>query len=235
MLSWISLLAERGYENPAIFALEYTLVPDATFPTQLQETISGYQHVLSVARDPSIVCVSGDSAGAALILSLLLYIANPSRDIGRVIGNGDGGGIKRPALAVLISPWATLVSSRYRNSTSDYLDANTLKRYGQQFAGSRVSRDDPLVSPGSCKDGLWWRKASPEKGIVVTYGQEEMLAPEIRELTRVLQKAGVTVESEGEAAGIHAWPVASHFVSGSTRERHKGIKNLVEKIRDRVH
>jgi hypothetical protein len=52
LLSWLSLLCEAGYSNPAIFALEYTLVPDASFPTQLCDTIAGYRHVLSVARRP---------------------------------------------------------------------------------------------------------------------------------------------------------------------------------------
>lgn len=208
-------------------------MPDAIFPTQLQETVSGYQHVLTVAKDPAIVCVSGDSAGATLILGLLLYVANGNGDIGKDISKSSG--IERPGLAVLISPWVTLASPRYQNSTSDYLDADTLQGYGLQFAGNRVSKDDPLVSPGSCRDGVWWRKASPRKGIIVTYGQEEVFAPEIRELTHVLQKAGVTIESEEEVGGIHAWPVASHFVSGSTRERHKGIKSLVEKIRERIH
>src|SRR3569833_3354868 len=79
LLSWLHLLRCSGYKNPAIFALEYTLVPDGVFPTQLVEALHGYEHVLSFARDPAKVVVSGDSAGAAIVLSLLLYLSQRAR------------------------------------------------------------------------------------------------------------------------------------------------------------
>lgn len=63
LLSWLSLLKVSGYRNPAIFSIEYTLVPDSSFPTQLDEMVAGYEHVVEMACDPSIVCVAGDSAG----------------------------------------------------------------------------------------------------------------------------------------------------------------------------
>jgi acetyl esterase/lipase len=223
LLSWLSLLSEAGYRNPAIFALEYTLVPDASFPTQLFETIAGYKHVLTVARDPSIVCVGGDSAGGTLILSLLLYLADSRNNIGK------------PALAVLISPWVTLDSPRHQNNTSDYLDASTLRRYGELYAGNSVPVSDLIISPGNCKDIGWWQRASPSKGIFITYGSEEVFEPEIKEFTRLLQKAGVVVTSQEEAGGIHAWPVASLFLSRSSEKRFKGLRSLVKMIRDSVH
>ena len=71
LLAWVSLLEAAGFQNPALFALDYTLVPDAVYPRQLQETYFGYLHVLSIVKDPSRICVSGDSAGATLILSFL--------------------------------------------------------------------------------------------------------------------------------------------------------------------
>lgn len=222
LLSWLSLLSEAGYKNPAIFALEYTLVPDASFPTQLCETIAAYRHVLSVARDPSIVCLGGDSAGATLITSLLLYLADSRDQIGK------------PALALLISPWVTLDSPRHQNNTSDYLDAFTLQRYGEQYAGGRVPINDPILSPGDCMNTGWWRKASPTQGVFITYGAEEVFAPEIKEFARLLQKAGVAVKSEEEPGGIHAWPVASMFLSCSPEKRFKGLRSLVKTIRESV-
>ena len=98
LLAWLSLLKDSGYSNPAIFALEYDLVPDAQFPTQLEQTVTGYEYVCSITRDPSRICVSGDSAGATLILSLLL-----------MIGGKPDHEKKRPGFASLISPWPTLV------------------------------------------------------------------------------------------------------------------------------
>ncbi|KAK4039918.1 monoterpene epsilon-lactone hydrolase, partial [Parachaetomium inaequale] len=227
LLTWLSSLSAAGYKNPAIFALEYTLVPDASFPTQVEETLKGYEHVLEVVRDPSVVCVSGDSAGATLILCLLLRLGN-----NRANGHGhDKQPPPKPALAVLISPWATLVSTRHKNTASDYLDVQQLRHYGAQFAGSRISATDPLVSPGCCKDVLWWKRSSPTKGIVITHGTEEVLAPEIEELVDTLREAKVVVGSKAELGGIHAWPVASLFLSRSREGRLDGLMTMTSEIR----
>ena len=242
LLTWLSLLsaAGSGYNNPAIFALDYTLVPDASFPTQLRQAVGGYRHVLAAARNPSIVCVSGDSAGGALVLSLLLHLA--TQETGHCDGEYEEGSRDgsvrdtwRPALAILISPWATLISPRHRDSASDYLDVNTLHKYGLQYAGNKVSLDDPLVSPGSCRDPSWWEKASPTGGFCITYGQDEVFASDIRELARTLQQAGASVRVKEEIGGIHAWPVASMFLSSPAERRLRGVKGLVEMIRKQVY
>ncbi|KAK3368226.1 Alpha/Beta hydrolase protein [Podospora didyma] len=229
LLSLVSLLTSAGYHNPAVFALEYTLVPNASFPTQLRETIGAYEHVLSVAEDPSIVCVSGDSAGATLILSLLLHLGCTEAD-----GQDRSSQLRKPALALLVSPWVTLVSTRHKNTDSDYLDVQQLHRYGKQFAGSNVFLRDPRASPGCCKDVAWWRRASPSNGIFITYGKEEVFAAEIEELIGVLQQANVLVGSKGEAGGIHAWPVASLFLSSTRGKRLHGLKTMTREIRKRV-
>jgi acetyl esterase/lipase len=229
LLTWLSVLSLSGYDNPAIFGLDYTLVPDASFPTQVDETLRGYGHVLALAQDPSIVCVSGDSAGAALILCLLLRLGDvrPSR-------RGTGQQHPKPALAVLISPWATLVSTRHMNTVSDYLDVRQLHQYARQFAGSSTSVADPLVSPGCCMDSSCWKRSSPSEGIVITYGTDEVLAPDIEALVDTLEKAGVTVGVRAESGGIHAWPVASLFLSSSRDGRLEGLKTMTREIRGRV-
>ena len=229
LLTWLSVLSSSGFKNPAIFALDYTLVPDASYPTQIHEAIEGYRYVLKVARDPAIVCVSGDSAGATLMLSLLLHLSCKDPKAKRY-----GVGLPMPGLAVLISPWTTLVSPRHTNTTSDYLDAEQLSTYGKQFSGNKISWSDPLVSPGCCHDAAWWKRASPSKGIFIAYGEEEVFAPEVHDLTARLNKAGVWVRSEVAPGGIHAWPVASLFLSTSREKRLKGVNDLTKEIRQRL-
>lgn len=229
LLTWLSVLRSSGYHNPAIFALEYTLVPDGSFPTQAEETLAGYEHVLTVAQDPSRVCVSGDSAGAMLVLCLLLRLGDD-----RANGHTDKQRLPTPGLAVLISPWVTLVSTRHKNTVSDYLDVQQLRQYGAQFAGSRISVTDPLVSPGCCKDISWWRRSSPSEGIFITYGTEEVLAPEIEDLLATLREADVVVGSKAEPGGIHAWPVASLFLSSSREGRLEGLMTMTEHVRRHI-
>ncbi|KAK3061580.1 hypothetical protein LTR53_019725, partial [Teratosphaeriaceae sp. CCFEE 6253] len=117
------------------------------------EALSGYKYCLAIAEDPRKICVSGDSAGATLILSLLLCMS-------------DYAGMKNkmPGLAIPISPWAVIVNPKHKNTASDYLDKDSLHLYGSQYIGAKASSDDPLVSPGSCRDLAWWRRASPTMG-----------------------------------------------------------------------
>jgi acetyl esterase/lipase len=227
LLVWHTLLKNSGFRNPAIFALEYTLVPDACYPTQLQQTMAGYKHALSIIQDSSKVCVSGDSAGALLILSLLLHLAHTS-------DNEMEMDSIRPGMAILISPWVTLISVNDKNTPSDYIDADSLHLYAHQYAGNKVAVSDPLVSPGNCKDLELWRRATPSKGFGILFGSEEVFAPEIRDLVILLRKTGATVDTREEEGGIHAWPVAALFLSGTHEERQKGLKTIVHMISEHM-
>lgn len=223
LIVWVSLLKDAGYHNPALFALEYTLVPEAIYPTQVQQALAGYKYVLSIAPDPSRVCVSGDSAGATLILSLLLCLS-------------DYSSLKKsiPGLAVIISPWAAIVSPKNQNTRSDYLNAESLLLYGRQYVGKRASADDPVVSPGRCKDLNWWRRASPTAGWFFIYGAEEVFAPETEDLVATLKKADLTVTQHEEKGWVHAWPVVKLFLCNRQDERLSGLKSILQVTTERI-
>lgn len=205
-------LKEAGFKNPAIFALEYTLVPDATYPTQLSEAFAGYQHVLSVI-DRNMVCIAGDSAGGTLALSLLLRLATT-----------DANSI--PSFVTLFSPWTVLVSNK-RNSASDYLDATQLNHYGRLYAG-KTPVDDKIASPGCCTDLRLWGRAMPKKGMLCTYGTEELLYNEIDAFLNQLEKVGMVMRIEEET--IHAWPIAAIFLGTEAEERHRTLKQVAQTV-----
>lgn len=223
LVNWIVILKKAGYSNPAIYALDYSLVPDAVFPTQLNQTISGYEFVLSMAGDPSRICVSGDSAGGTLILSLLLHRSQTDR-----------GNLEKPALAALISPWVTLVSPRNTNSKRDFLDMDRLHHYAQKYCGTQGSVDDPVVSPGACEDLSWWKRASPKAGFVCFYGSEEIFSREIRRWRGILEKAGCEYREWEEPYAVHVWPVVDLFTDPSSTGRVRGLVELSRLIRERM-
>lgn len=243
LLAWLSLLLKHSqqqsekrqgsrnpFSNAAIFSLEYSLVPDASYPTQLHQVIRGYQHALSLVQgNADRVIVAGDSAGATLILSLLLHLGDncDSSD-----SSDTDNASKLPVLATLISPWTTLVSPLHHNTLSDYLDVQTLSLYGHQYAGSKVSVDDPLASPGNCEDVELWRKATPRKGWYICYGSEEVFAAEIRRLADTLQKTvgAEKVRVHEDRGNIHAWPVAALYLGETREERLRGLEKLVDVI-----
>lgn len=234
LFSWLSLLKGSGYKNPAIFGIEYTLVPDASFPTQLDEMVAGYEHVLEMAGDPSIVCVAGDSAGGTLVLSLLLHLARPQLVNRGGQSPGASRHLEKPGMAVLISPWTNLQSPLHQNNRSDFLDAPTLHLYAAQYAGSIELVTDRVASPGECKDLGWWKEATPSKGFFVMYGEEEVFAPEIESFVQMLRKAGTLISSHGENGGVHAWPVASMFVSDTDGKRLRGLNRIVSEMKSRI-
>jgi acetyl esterase/lipase len=226
LLVWLSLLKKSGFRNPAIFALEYSLAPEACYPVQLQQAKAGYEYVLSITKDSSKICVGGDSAGGAIILSFLLHLARSSKselELGRL----------RPGMALLISPWVTLVSSKDGNTRSDYLDIASLQLYAQQYAGSKISVHDPLISAGKCKDSELWIQLSPSKGFGILFGEEEVFAPEIRGLITLLQRSGIDITIREEKGGIHCWPVATLYLSSTKEDRQRGLKSIVDIIQEK--
>lgn len=246
LLSWHALLVQQGYQNPAIFALEYTLVPDEKYPTQVYETLRGYKHVLSIAGDPKKVVIAGDSAGGTLMLTLLLELghmneARAFKEKGDDSAPSEGESqqsLRRasesplPGLCVLISPWARLISTKHENSASDYLDRDTLWKYATQYAGHTHAYDQ-TASPGQCGDHRVWAEASPPCGFFITYGSEEVFAPDIKDLINTLVKS-TEVDSRSEDGGIHAWPVVSLFLSSTEDKRLKGLRTLTSAIRKHI-
>ncbi|RGP69956.1 hypothetical protein FLONG3_7613 [Fusarium longipes] len=242
LMTWHHLLVEAGFKNPAIFALEYTLVPDQVYPRQVLEALEGYRHVLEVVKDASKVCVSGDSAGGSLILSLLL-------ELGAQAGNQDKKGVKPdarggladpdsvhlplPRMATLISPWITLMSNLHYNSKSDFLDKRTLWRYATEYAGENMVQQQP-ASPGNCVDDKLWRAASPERGYFIIFGEEEVFAPDVEDFLKRQARIGVQAEGQKFDGGIHAWPVASLFLSSTEEKRLQGLRTAVKEIRRRM-
>lgn len=45
------------------FGLEYSLAPEAKFPTQVEQAVAGYKYLLDQNIDASNIAVLGDSAG----------------------------------------------------------------------------------------------------------------------------------------------------------------------------
>ncbi|KAI5779754.1 Alpha/Beta hydrolase protein [Geopyxis carbonaria] len=214
LLSWVSILRERGFKNPAVFALEYTLIPDEVYPVQLQQTLAAYSHVLStVGYDSDRVVVGGDSAGGLLVLSLLLRLGETGKE--------------KPAFATLISPWTHLVSEENKNTASDFLDSDKLNEYGRIYAGDE-NPSDPTVSPGDCLDMELWRAAMPTKGIAFYYGSEELFFENIKTLAKQLSTVGPVLCREDES--VHAWPFAAMFLGRDRSERRKGLDIICEDI-----
>jgi acetyl esterase/lipase len=221
LMTWVSVLRDHGFKNPAVFALEYTLVPEKTYPHQLEETLAGYAYVLSRTFGSRRVVVSGDSAGGMLVLSMLLHLGSSKEEAQR----------ERPEYAALISPWTHLVSGNNKNTVSDFLDSDRLNGHGRQYAGTK-NPEDPTVSPGDCFDMKLWTDSMPRSGMGFYYGSEELFRVNIEILTKRLRAVGRVVCREDES--VHAWPVAAMFLESDVRKRRGGLDKISRDIANAV-
>jgi acetyl esterase/lipase len=200
---------EAGFRCPAVFALEYSLVPENVWPAQLAETVDGYRYVISRAARGNVV-LAGDSAGAALALGLLLFLR----------------GRETPAFAALVSPW-TRLSGGYGDSRGDYLEESRLR----EVAGVYAAGEDlhaPLLAPAECVDDSWWRESLPAAGMAMYWGSREVLRPGIVELVARLERVAKIVARESDE--VHCWPVAAVFLAAEPKERESALRVMCRDI-----
>jgi acetyl esterase/lipase len=77
-------------------APRYRLAPGFPFPCGLQDCLAAYLYLLT-CQDPNTITLAGDSAGAGMVLSMLVILRDQ--------------GVPLPAGAILISPWVDLTHS----------------------------------------------------------------------------------------------------------------------------
>lgn len=129
---------------------------------------------------PSAITLIGDSAGAHLMLSLLLHLRHPNPLVSPLELKDNFSG------AVLISPWVAMSStgeSMQANSDKDIISAATLEYWAQNFLGG--AKPDAWYSP-SLAPTEWWADLAVDE-MLVLYGEDEILRDEASRLCEKLQ------------------------------------------------
>lgn len=138
--------------------------------------------------------------------------------------------LRHPDLALLISPWVTLKTHLHRKTDLDYIQPDILHRFADVYTGGMLSYQSP-ASPGSCQDEGVWQAARPQNGYIVTYGEEEGLADDIKYFIEHQKTRGVDVTVLMDQGGVHVWPVLSLQICNTNEKRTKGIESIVREIR----
>ncbi|KAK8099059.1 uncharacterized protein PG998_012300 [Apiospora kogelbergensis] len=115
--------------------------PDGQFPAALQDALAAYYYLLHSKSIPaSQIVLSGDSAGAHIVICMLRYLAEHGEDVG----------LPAPRGALLFSPAINFLEvarnpesiTQKRNYHNDYMDP-TFMAWGAR----RFVTDDPAASP----------------------------------------------------------------------------------------
>ncbi|ANB11481.1 dynamin-like GTPase VPS1 [Sugiyamaella lignohabitans] len=202
LICMVTKLQSQGFRNPAIFAVDYKPAPTGRFSDQMESVVAAWNY-LSTAFDTSQLVLAGDSNGATLALSLLLHIARPYNGIELCDAT------KKPCAAILVSPWTKLYT-KVTNNSSDYINHRILAKYADRYVDDNQIHSDIHHNPGLCRSREWWTRAFPEHGIYLTYGEEEVLAPDIEEFYAITSQCG-KIRIEAEPNQIHSWPVLMYY------------------------
>lgn len=126
-----ALAAAAGIDT---FIVDYRLAPEHPYPAAPQDALSVYRSMLSAGMKS--VAVAGDSAGGALVMSLLLLAKQH--------------GLAMPSCGVLWSPWLNMhgdTESYTRNADVDpTLTMGGLRACARHYVGDTVPEDD-IVRP----------------------------------------------------------------------------------------
>jgi acetyl esterase/lipase len=190
-----------------VWALEYRLAPENPFPAALEDAVAAYDWLAdkSMARE---LFVMGDSAGAGLVLCLLLRL----RD----------AGIPLPCAAVSMSPWTDLAltgASLTENAASDPMltlhDLPDLARY--YLAGTNPQ--NPYASP-------LYGDTFGLPPVLIQVGSDEILRDDA---VRMVEK----LKQYNAQSRLEIWPRMPHvfqlFVP-VLPEAHRAIANVGEFI-----
>lgn len=172
----------------------YTLVPEATFPSQLRQAATVLLHVVQERkREPSSIMISGDSAGGDLVITLLSHILYPLPYVPRITLNAPFRGV------FVYSPWvsySTKFQSFSNNATKDALEHNMLRKWAAMYLGttdgetpiSKTQGGDQYSEP-LLAGVVWWRGVHTiVEEFYIWVGENEIFIDGVKEFFKNFQQ-----------------------------------------------
>jgi monoterpene epsilon-lactone hydrolase len=171
----------------ATLAVEYGLVPEHVFPSQLDTMVAAYVWLLD--RGAPSVAVIGDSCGATLALALALR----ARD----------EGLPRPASLLLMSAWTDLeaTGASYDSGSDPFFTREVVRGLAAGYLAG-ADRRDPLAAPLHAD----MRRLPPT---YLQAGAEESLLDDSKRLADRLRDAGVDVHLDEFADQVHTFQMGA--------------------------
>lgn len=192
-------------DNVAFLFVAYSLVPFATYPTQIHEAAAALDYVISeLRRSPSDVSIAGDSAGGSLCLALLSTLLRPHPDMPQIT-------VEKPLKSmILVGPWLSFrmdYPSMVRNAKKDILTVCSETKWAKNWLDGKVST--PYAEPLNA-EASWWEGAEDKVSrVLCTGGSDELLfdhmplwAEKYKSVTPAQHFEMVIGEHEGHIAPI---------------------------------
>lgn len=165
----------------SIFAVSYTLAPNARYPTQLTQAVEALRYILnSTSRSPSQILLGGDSVGGNLAIGVLSHLAHPHLSI-------EALKVSEPLAGMAAIGPKTSMDDNFDETSiyygGDLITPGTSKMWSRTYLAG-AARDyytDASDAPST------WFQSFPVKEILIVAGQNEILLHKIEAFVKVLK------------------------------------------------
>jgi acetyl esterase/lipase len=140
---WGPVVLAKHMKGP-VLQVQYRLSveEESYFPAALQDGLTTYSYVLTeLGVAPENVVLSGESAGANLVLAMIRYLTDEGK-----------GTLPLPRAGFLWSPWVYLAPDQrtldaHPNAKTDYMKGSLLEWGAERFTPPGWDRSHPYISP----------------------------------------------------------------------------------------
>jgi acetyl esterase/lipase len=212
------IVVESG--QPAVF-LEYTSLPEAKYPVQMNQAYAALEwtakHAADLGADPNRIAVAGNSVGGDMTAALTLMAKDR----------------KGPKISYQVLLWpatdASVDSCSYLRFANDRFLSRGFMKYGWDlYAPTKAERDNPYVSP--LRASLEHLSGLPPT-IAIT-DENDVLRDEGEAYAHRLQDAGVPTVSTRYDGTIHDFGVLNALANLPTTKA--AIRQVADGIRAHI-
>lgn len=196
-----------------VYVPDYRQAPEFIFPTPIDDVFRAYKALFSLGHEPSSIALSGDSAGGALVVTIM----RKARD----------AGVPLPVGGVAISPWADLThsgaSAKTRNDLDPVASVDILTPLARTFLGNTLATD-PDVSPIFAD----LRGLSPR---LILMGENEVMLSGGITLAERLAEQRVRTTLEVWPGMFHVWLLFAGFMPEADEALDSAVDFLIREYR----
>jgi acetyl esterase/lipase len=171
---------------------EYRLAPEHPFPAALEDALRAYQWVLGTGTEPAQLTLAGDSAGAGLVLSLVLTLKQQ--------------GLPLPGGTLMLCPGFRLTFEHDMEMPNGQpgLSVEQLRGFAESYLGGHPA-DDPILDPlGADLTGL--------PPMLIQGGTGDVIVEDAHRLAEHARRHGVDVRLELYPVDTHDFQIFWSFL-----------------------
>lgn len=199
-----------------VYMPDYGLAPEHPFPAAVEDTLASYSWLLDTGHQPDTIAFAGDSAGGALVVSVMVSARN--------------AGLPLPAASVAISPWANLEHSGSSMTTRNGIDP-TVNLTGLNLMAATYLNGARPNSPEASPVFADVRGLPP---VLVQIGELEVMLSDAIRLASHLAENRVRVTLEVWPDMFHVWHLFAAILPEGERALRGSVAFIVQALEDRA-